>query len=118
MARLALLANRWFLRNKANKWFCVSCETWNRVSIRRIRHQPPLGGLVFYMLAQAFLDHLKNTQEQKNSSLKKITQNSGKKLKASAKFEKRHQKLTQIKGENQGNYTIMANGYNMAKTST
>ena len=64
---------------------------------------------MFYMLAQAFLDHLKNTQEQKNSSLKKITQNSSKKLKVSVNMKKEQLKLTQIKGK------IHHLGYNKVK---
>ena len=42
-----------------------------------------------------FLDRLKKTQGQKNSSLMKITQNSSKKLKVSAKFEKITTKIDQ-----------------------
>ena len=47
-------------------------------------------------LCQAFfLDRLKKTQGRKNSSLMKKTQNSSKKLKVSAKFEKITTKIDQ-----------------------
>ena len=59
---------------------------------------------MFYTLAfpptRLFLDRLKKTQGPKNSSLKKITQNSSKKLKVSAKFEKGTTKIDSNKGEN------------------
>ena len=51
-----------------------------------------------------FLDRLKKTQGRKNSSLMKITQNSSKKLKVSAKFGKKLQILTPTKGK----YTVIA----------
>ena len=99
MARLALLANRWFLRNKANKWFCVSCETWNRVSIRRIRHQPPLGVLVSYMPTQAFCGPFKKHSrteklkpKENYSKLKQKTQGFG-------KYEEGTRKIDSNKGE-------------------
>ena len=56
-----------------------------------------------------FLDRLKKTQGRENSSLKKITQNSSKKLKVSAKFEKITTNIDPNKGE------IHCNGWNMAK---
>ena len=52
-------------------------------------------------LAQAFfLDRLKKTQGRENSSLKKITQNSSKKLKVSAKFLKITTNFDPIQGGN------------------
>ena len=53
-----------------------------------------------YVLIHAFLDHLKKTQGQENSSLE-ITQNSSKKIKVSAKSGKITKKnIDPNKGEN------------------
>ena len=56
-----------------------------------------------------FFDRLKKTQGRENSSLKKITQNSSKKLKVSGKFEKITTNIDPNKGE------IHCNGWNTAK---
>ena len=56
------------------------------------------------MYTRIFLDRLKKTQGQENSRLKKITQNSSKKLKVTAEFGKRTTNIDPNKGEN----TVMA----------
>ena len=55
-----------------------------------------------------FLDRLKKTQGRENSSFKKITQNSSKKLKVSAKFLKLLEILTQFKCKIHFNVCIIA----------
>ena len=61
---------------------------------------PGTKSLNTYLKPGFFLDRLKKTQGRENSSLKKITQNSSKKLKASAKFLKITTNFDPIQGEN------------------
>ena len=72
-----------------------------------------MSGLLRYYGHQDDLQYTENPfstkNSTKNSSLKKITQNSSKKLKVSVNMKKEQQKLTQIKGK------IHHLGYNKVK---